>query len=377
MRKTWRARTAAAAAIAALAVAVIVGAGGARAGSDRDASAATDTAAIATGYQAKGILYGVAATSRGNAWAVGEAYNANVRAVATLLLHWNGSKWTPVTSPKPVPGRFTAVAATSADNAWAVGEIDTPSRPVTYVLHWNGKAWSVPKSPAPVQYASYAGIAASAANAWIVGAVAGLPGAVPPTALAAHLAGGQWLSTAVPGAEQTTLSGVAFSGKNAAWAAGCVCYGSSASSGVVLHWTGTQWKVAGRLGDALPEAVAVGPGGQAWLVGSNPATANGEAGFSAHWNGKLWRFVAVPRDTGSPLHGVAYFPGGTVWAVGSRSGRDVPFIVRWTGKAWTQVPMPAGRQLEAVAGDAANDGWAVGGDGNMTTILHWNGKSWG
>jgi hypothetical protein len=358
-------------------VAIAAEASGASAVSGSGTSAVAHSAAISTRYQVKGELFGVAATSRTSAWAVGEAYNQNVRAMATLLLHWNGSKWTPVTSPKPVPGRLTGVAATSADNAWAVGEIDTPSRPVAYVLHWNGKAWSVPKSPAPVQYASYAGVAASAASAWIVGAVSGLPGAVPPSALAPHLSGGQWQSTAVPGAAQTALYDVAFSGKNAAWAAGCVCSGSSAESGVVFHWTGTQWKVAGRLGDALPEAVAVGPGGQAWLVGGNPAGANGEEGFSAHWNGKIWRFVTVPRATGSPLHGVAYFPGGTVWAVGARSGKDVPFIVRWTGKAWTQVPVPGGRQLQAVSGDAANDGWAVGGDGKTTTILHWNGKAWG
>jgi hypothetical protein len=369
-------RTAAAAGGVALAAAVLGGASGASAASGPDTSAVWHTAAITTGYPVKGELFGVAATSRTNAWAVGMRLSASSQPM-TLLLHWNGTKWTQVTSPKPVPGELTAVAATSAGNAWAVGETGTPKGYTTsYVLHWNGKAWSVPKSPAPVQYASYAGVAASGANAWIVGAVSGLPGAVPASALAAHLAGGQWLSTAVPGAASTALYGAAISGKGTAWAAGCVCSGSFGRSGVVLHWTGTQWKVAGRLGDAIPVAVAVGPGGQAWLVGSNPATANGLGGFSAHWNGKIWRPVAVPRATGSPLNGVAYFPGGTVWAVGSRSGKDAPFIIRWTGKAWTQVPVPGGRQLEAVAGDAANDGWAVGGDGKITTILHWNGKSW-
>jgi hypothetical protein len=36
------------------------------------ASAVAHPAALSTGYQVKGELYGVAATSRGNAWAVGE-----------------------------------------------------------------------------------------------------------------------------------------------------------------------------------------------------------------------------------------------------------------------------------------------------------------
>ena len=376
MRRLWRLRTAAAAGGVA-AVAIAAAASGASAVSGPGTSAVAHSAAISTGYQVKGELFGVAATSRTSAWAVGMRKSSGGQPM-TLLLHWNGTKWTPVTSPKPVPGELTAVAATSAGNAWAVGETGTPKGPTTsYVLHWNGKAWSVQHSPAPVRYAYYTGVAASGSDAWITGLSTGQPGVEPPAGLAVHRTGGTWQSVTFPGVASTALYGVAFSGKNAAWAAGCVCYGSSAESGVVLHWTGTQWKVAGRLFDALPEAVAVGPGGQAWLVGNDPAGANGDGGFSAHWNGKTWRFVAVPRATGSPLHGVAYFPGGTVWAVGARSGKDVPFIVRWTGKAWTQVPVPGGRQLQAVSGDAANDGWAVGGDGKTTTILHWNGKAWG
>ena len=369
MRGLWRVRRAVAA-VGVLAVAAALGGVSAARAADDPGTAGVVHPAVSTGYQVKGELFGVAATSRTNAWAVGSTGGL------TLLLHWNGAKWKAVTSPKPVFGALTAVAATSADNAWAVGETANPGGSTTYVLHWNGKAWSRPPLQAPIMYASYSGVAASGTGVWLVGQITGLPGRVPPGALASHGAGGQWKSTPVPGAGQTALYSVAISGKTTAWAAGCVCSGSSGESGVVLHWTGTQWKVAGRLGDALPAAVAVGPGGQAWLAGSNPAGANGQEGFSAHWNGKTWRFVAVPRATGSPLNGVAYFPGGTVWAVGARSGKDVPFIVRWTGKAWTQVPAPAGRQLEAVAGDAANDGWAVGGDGSVTTILHWNGKVW-
>jgi hypothetical protein len=375
MRRLWRVRTAAAAAAVSVAAVMVAGASEAGAASGPGASAVAHAAAITTGYQVKGELYGVAATSPRNAWAVGARLSSGAVPM-TLLLHWNGTRWTQVTSPKPVPGKLTAVAAAAADNAWAVGETDAPGGTASYVLHWNGKAWSVQHSPAPVRYTSYNGVAASGTDAWIVGLTAGPSGAVPPAGLAVHRAGGRWQSTAIPGAGQTALYSVAFSGKNAAWAAGCVCYGSSAESGIILHWTGAQWKVAGRLFDALPEAVTSGPWGHAWLVGTDPATANGEAGFSQHWNGKAWRWVAVPRSTGSLLHGVAYFPGGTVWAVGYQWRKDASFILRWTGKAWTQVPGPAGRQLRAVAGDAANDGWAVGGDGAVTTILHWNGKAW-
>jgi hypothetical protein len=102
----WRVRTAAGGVVlaaAVLGVAVLAGAGGARAASGQGASAVAHPAALSTGYQVKGELYGVAATSRGNAWAVGMRESSG-GVPMTLLLHWNGTKWTPVTSPKPVPG---------------------------------------------------------------------------------------------------------------------------------------------------------------------------------------------------------------------------------------------------------------------------------
>src|SRR5512146_3190949 len=305
MRRLWRMRTAAAAVGAGLAVAVLAGASGS------GTSAVAHATAITTGYQVKGQLYGVAATSPRNAWAVGMRMSSGAVPM-TLLLHWNGTKWTEVTSPKPVPGRLAAVAATSADNAWAVGQTGNPKGYTTsYALHWNGKAWSVRQCPAPVRYAYYTSVAASGSDAWITGASTGQPNVTPPAGLALHRTGGRWQSTIIPEAGRIVLRGVAFSGKTAAWAGG-----ASGRTGILLHWTGTQWKVARRRLDALPEAVTSGPWGHGWLVGQNPATANGEAGFSQQWNGKTWRWVAVPDATGSMPHGVAYFPGGTVWAVG-------------------------------------------------------------
>ena len=169
---------------------------------------------------------------------------------------------------------------------------------------------------------------------------------------------------------------MAFSGKNAAWAVGCVCYGSSASSGVVLHWTGTQWKVAGRLFDALPEAVAVGPGGQAWLVGHDPAGANGDGAFSSHWNGKTWRWVAVPRQTAACCTASPTSPAVPCgrWARGRV--RTCRSFCAGPGRRGRRSRRLAAVSCNAVAGYAANDGWAVGGDGKTTTILHWNGKAW-
>ena len=66
-------------------------------------------------------LAGLAATSAGNAWAVG--FVGAINTDRPLMEHWNGKTWAMVSSPNPGSNgnSLAAVAATSASNAWAVG----------------------------------------------------------------------------------------------------------------------------------------------------------------------------------------------------------------------------------------------------------------
>ena len=96
-------------------------------------------------------LYGVAAVSSNEVWAVGKYASPNGGA-PTLIEQWNGKKWRQV--PSPSPGMFAnvlyGVAALSSSNAWAVGEyLPTPSAAYTLTEHWNGRAWKVIPSPSP------------------------------------------------------------------------------------------------------------------------------------------------------------------------------------------------------------------------------------
>jgi hypothetical protein len=111
-------------------------------------------------------LTGVATTSSANAWAVGYYLNHQSGA-STLIARWNGTTWTQV--PSPNPGGPTAgnylfgVAATSATNAWAVGNGNLIAR-------WNGTAWTQVPSPSPVDSALSSVAATSPTNIWAVGA---------------------------------------------------------------------------------------------------------------------------------------------------------------------------------------------------------------
>ena len=83
-----------------------------------------------------------------NVWAVGTAY-ATPSCVGdgcgpylTLVMHWNGTRWTVVPSPNSEETIYVAlsgVAAVTRDNIWAVGNANYSS---TLIVHWNGKAWN-------------------------------------------------------------------------------------------------------------------------------------------------------------------------------------------------------------------------------------------
>jgi hypothetical protein len=110
-----------------------------------------------------GWLFGVAAPSAANAWAVGK-----ITAGPPLILHWNGTGWKRSPLPRHAAGAVDGVAAISATNAWA---IDTRNHGNSQIWHWDGRRWRRVATPA-ITGQTYAleGVAAlSAGNAWAVG----------------------------------------------------------------------------------------------------------------------------------------------------------------------------------------------------------------
>ncbi|HLJ33483.1 MAG TPA: hypothetical protein VKU38_07530, partial [Ktedonobacteraceae bacterium] len=73
------------------------------------------------------VLYGVAALSATDAWAVGNYYQGNQMPNAALIEHWNGSAWSQVPAAYPSGSQHTflyGVTAFSASDVWAVGFYD-------------------------------------------------------------------------------------------------------------------------------------------------------------------------------------------------------------------------------------------------------------
>jgi hypothetical protein len=224
------------------------------------------------------LLDGVAATSATSAWAVG-AYN-NGTVGGTLVERWNGTAWTVQNSPNPSGANnqsfLYGVAATSATNAWAVGYYTHGTVDRTLVERWNGTAWTVQNSPNPGGANGnrlYSVAATSATNAWAVGYYD--HGTVDRT-LVEHWNGSAWKLQPSPNSggssQNNDLHAVAAISATNAWAVG---YDSKGVAGrdrtLIEHWNGSAWKLQpspDNGGFYDPHAVAAISAGDAWAVGS-------------------------------------------------------------------------------------------------------------
>jgi hypothetical protein len=119
-------------------------------------------------------LYGVTCTSPSDCWAVG-SYDPAPDTGLSIIERWNGSSWVFVSSPNPGPTYLKDVTCTSAASCWAVGlYFDNESTFLykTLIVRWNGTSWSTVTSPdkaAPNNNYLNGVTCTSASQCWAVG----------------------------------------------------------------------------------------------------------------------------------------------------------------------------------------------------------------
>jgi hypothetical protein len=366
-----------------LVTAVTAGAVGPAAGSAMAGTGVPERAVPVPGGQ----LFGVAATSARNAWAVGGAVSGK-----TVVLHWNGATWKRVPSPTPAGGTtLYAVAATSARNAWAVGGSNAPPGK-TEILHWNGTAWKPVPSPTPKGGGALFGVAAvSARDAWAVGCAGNcFQGFGGIKTLILHWNGTAWKPVPSPSPGMgSALSSVTAVSASSAWAVGCTAFcflHATSPQTVILRWNGTRWArvpspAAARVG-AL-NGVAATSASNVWAVGCTGHCFGPMATTTTmivHWNGTAWRLAASPNPApNSVLTAVTATSASNAWAVGYTRTGFKTLIARWNGARWTRVPSPTPgpfSQLFGVAATSTRNAWTVGADEKGGILQHWNGKTW-
>jgi hypothetical protein len=223
-------------------------------------------------------LYGVAAVSANDVWAVG--LSSNYTTGRTLILHWNGTSWTAVPSPSPGEyGWLRSISVVSANDIWAAGTYYNNGSQVTLILRWNGTKWNVVPSPndGPFTQELFKIRAVSANDVWAVGY---------------HLA--------VFGFNQVFQTSI-------------------------FHWNGTTWSV-------VPSPDVNQLSNYLWSVDGTSATDAWAVGFydtgfelktmTQHWDGTAWTILPSPNDSTyiTELTDVATISPTDVWAVGESTG---------------------------------------------------------
>jgi hypothetical protein len=340
-------------------------------------------------------LDGVAAISSHDVWAVGSySDNQQVPDTETLIEHWNGTKWSIVSSPSPggYTNILTGVAANSANDVWAVGNY-SPSGGSTPTLieHWNGTQWSIVSSPSPNNDAILNDVAAvSANNVWTVGYYFnnGFSGGGSQT-LIEQWNGTQWsvISSPNSGSQYNDLIGVAAVSANNVWAVGN-SNSNVGSQTLIEQWNGSSWSIVsspspGSTNNTL-NGVADVSANDVWAVGGEQSGTSGGRTLIEHWDGTQWSVVKNPNGgTGNnQLSGVTTISSSHAWAVGysiHQVGPPQTLTEQWNGTQWSVVSSPdqiGNGGLSGVVDVSASDIWAVGSDVNGALTQHWNGTKW-
>jgi hypothetical protein len=167
-------------------------------------SCASATSCLTVGFIAGGTVFGALVEQwNGTSWStvarphVGDTFSDNILSDVSCLSstscyvaghysnpasaqaaveHWDGTKWTVATIPKPAgatDSTFYGLTCRSATNCTAVGHFGTASTARTLIERFNGTSWSIPTSPKPTNStdSTLSDVACpSATNCYAVGA---------------------------------------------------------------------------------------------------------------------------------------------------------------------------------------------------------------
>jgi hypothetical protein len=232
------------------------------------------------------ILFGVAAVTDTDVWAVGADQDAN-GLWHTLTEHWNGSVWSVVNAVDAgVSGnQFFAVKALATNNVYAVGQEAGAGFPNGALIeHWNGSAWSVVSSPSdPSASALPLGVAAIPSSLTVVGQQE-TDTAPYTTYVAAGAAGSQSiLTTPNDGTGENDLFGADISADSSTWAVGWFIDPSTDTHApLTLQGVNGVWSLVSNPSfpsgyDSGLSAISAVPGGGVWAVG---VTATSKSNYS-------------------------------------------------------------------------------------------------
>jgi RHS repeat-associated protein len=357
----------------------------------------------------------ISCTSASDCRAVG-TYVTTAGANKAYALSWNGTAWSLVTVPFPVgatASQFSAVACLSTSFCRAAGSYTESGTTKTMVMNWDGSAWSIVTTPNPSgsTETKLAGISClSASVCYAVGSYN--KGGSETFPLAMSWNGTVWSEQTVD-SESFAATTVAFASiscpsSSVCQAVGSLTYGKSAanrafgyllsegkwnvigSDGYQRSWSTVELPAAGGEDTAAKADVSCSSSSFCMRVG---ASLNGSTATSRtkSWNGSTWTTITTPSPSGaqaSELTGVACISSTNCRAVGNyvdSTGVTKNLVLDWNGTAWSvrtpANPVGTASRITAISCTSASDCRAVGtyvttAGANKAYALSWNGTAW-
>jgi len=273
---------------------------------------------------------------------------------------WNGSAWSPMTTPSPPSATsvyLRALSCVSTTSCFAVGGYFSPKEK-TLVMHWNGSAWSVMTSPNPafVFGPEFEAVTCrDATNCFAVGRFQTNQAGSTIRSLIAHWDGSTWSLMTHPRPTGVSMfNAVRCPGTTSCFAVGGYGTGNGNNT-LVEHWDGSTWSImssptpTGATYAALNSLSCTGLM-NCFAVGQSAGTGNGYRTLVEHWDGSTWSTITSPNvvSASNVLSSVACPSAANCFAVGftqyNPSGLVLSLIEHWDGSAWSIVthPRPSG-----------------------------------
>jgi hypothetical protein len=192
-----------------------------------------------------------------------------------LVEHWNGHTWTLVRVPSPpltgTGASLFGVAATSSRNIWAVGNYATGTRFQPLIEHFNGVHWALVPAPVPGSAQLIRISLGTPGNGWAVGIRGTAPHTQP---LIEHWDGRHWAAVTSPVIPGSGLADVLALTPHRAWAVGSYSPRNRVNRTLIERWNGHAWTLTPSP-NRHPSSELLGIAGtqhHLWAVGGSPAT---------------------------------------------------------------------------------------------------------
>ena len=219
----------------------------------------------------------------------------------TLAEHWNGRKWSAVTTKHE--GELAGVACPATGNCTAVG---TNSGGKALAAHWNGKAWSDQSVASPEQLNLLGSVSCPAVTDCVAVGTGGsmTSSALDLAPLAEQWTGGKWAAFTAP--DPAPAGDITeFNSVSCTSATNCMAVGDysdqagTSDTSFTEQWNGAVWTAETTPSPATFStlvSVSCPSAGHCIAVGGSSATASGAVSpLTEVWNGTTWTAVTAPR----------------------------------------------------------------------------------